>query len=157
MYRPSSAALREKDASDEPNLFEKLVNSMFLLGYFSLLPVVLVILLNWAAYAIAATTFYQDFWMMPSLLVLGTFLGGALIRQKMEDEEGGMGLFFLGMMGLMVFAWLTWLDINDPGAMYSRFMPKLLKPSLSDYVYGIPAIGMVGMLFYKYFTLKTYS
>ncbi len=156
MYRPS-AALREKDASDEPNLFEKLVNSLFLLGYFTLLPVALVILLNWAAYALASTTFYQDFWMMPSLLVLATFLGGALIRQKMEEEEGGMGLFFLGLMGLMVFAWLTWLDINGSGDMYSRYMPKLLKPSMADYVFAIPGIGLVGMLFYKYFTLKTYS
>lgn len=157
MYRPSTAALRDQDGYEEPNLFEKLVTTLFLLGYFTLLPIVLMVLLNWAAYGIAATTFYQEFWMMPALLVLATFLGGALMRQRMEEEQGGMGLFFVGLIALALFAWLTLQDINDPGLMYSRFMPKMLRPSMADYVYAIPAIGMFGMLFYKYFTLKTYS
>lgn len=94
---------------------------------------------------------------MPFLIILSTFLAGAFMRQKMEDETGGLGVFVLGILALLVFAFLTFQDIKTTGGVYSRFMPKLLRYSLLDYIYLLPAVGVLGMLFYKYFTLKHYS
>lgn len=156
MYRESRAASQERD-DDNPGFFQKLFGSVFLLAYFVFLPIILTVIINWAAYAFTQNNFYQDAWMMPTLLLLSTFLAGALMRQKMEDETGGMGLFFLGMLALVVFAWLTQHDIRSLGGVYSRYMPKMLPHSVLDFVYLLPALGVVGMLFYKYFTLKHYS
>ena len=94
---------------------------------------------------------------MPVLILLSTFLAGAFMRQKMEDESGGMGLFLLGMLSLVAFAFLTQYDITTHGQVYSRFMPRILRTSTLDYLYFLPGVGLLGMLFYKYFTLKHYS
>jgi hypothetical protein len=156
LYRPSSSAIHEQE--QDLNWLDKLVNTLFLMGYFTVLPAVMVVLLNWVAYWIAGNTFYQDFWMPPALLMLGTFLGGALMRQRMEDEPGGgMSLYLVGMAALCLFSWLTLHDIDSFGALYGQFMPKLLKPGLALYAYLLPAVGMTGMLFYKQFTLKHYN
>jgi hypothetical protein len=70
---------------------------------------------------------------------------------------GGMGLFFLGILALILFSFLTHMDIERVGGIYSQFMPKLLRPSMADYLYMLPGIGIAGMMFYKFFTLKHYS
>jgi hypothetical protein len=156
LYRPSAAAQSEREEA-KPNVLEKLVSVVFLLAYFTFLPVIMTILLNWAAYSITAHNFYQEIWMMPLLLLLATFLAGALIRQKIEDEMGGLGLFSLGILALAVFSFLTYCDIHTFGGVYSSFMPKFLLHSVTDYVFMLPGVGIIGMLAYKAFTLKHYS
>lgn len=94
---------------------------------------------------------------MPSLLILSTFLSGALIRQKMEDETGGMALFIIAIFALIIFSVLTFEDIHKLGGLYSQFMPKYLPQTLDAYVFMLPGVGIAGMLFYKYFTIKHYS
>jgi hypothetical protein len=134
------------------------VNSGFLLVTAIFLPIITLIVVNWAVYMFTYNNFYLDAWMMPTLLILSTFLAGAFIRQRIEDEaRGGMGLFFLGVVGLAVFAGLTALDIHTSGGVYSRLMPKLLRFDMHRYVMMLPAVGMAGMLCYKHFTLKHYS
>lgn len=155
MYRESRTAPYErKDV--KPGFLVSLFNSTFLLAYFSFLPLFLMVVVHWAVYSFTYNNFYRDSWMMPALLLLSTFLAGALMRQKMEDESGGMGLFFLGIVALCLFAWLTKYDILSTGGVYSRYMPKLLSYSLLDFIYMLPAVGVGGMLCYKHFTLKNY-
>lgn len=134
-----------------------LVTGVFLAGYFTFLPIILTVIINWAVASFTMNNFYQEHWMMPALIVLSTFLAGAFMRQKMEDEAGGMGLFLLGMLALIAFTFLTHYDITSHGQVYSRFMPKILRTSTLDYLYFLPGVGLLGMLFYKYFTLKHYS
>lgn len=152
--RPSSDW---RSPDEKPNPVAAFLNGIFLLAYFTLLPVILLVILSWIAYTLTSNNFFQDPWMMPGLLLFSTFLAGALMRQKMEDEDGGMVLFFLGIVGLLAFAWMTQHDIDTLGGMYSRFLPKLLRPGLEQYVYMLPGVGIVGMLFYKYFTIKHYN
>jgi hypothetical protein len=70
---------------------------------------------------------------------------------------GGLGLFVLGLVGLMLFAYVTNMDIHQLGGIYSQYMPKYLKPTMVEYVYLLPGVGLMGMLFYKYFSLKNYG
>ena len=156
MYRQSNSAQREQ-VPEELSPLEKLVNTVFQLGYFVLAPAFAVILVNWAMYSISASTWYQEHWMAPILLVLGTFMGGVLIRMRLEEEDGEMGMFMLAIIALIVFAWLTRMDLFSGGDVYGRFLPKLLKYSLEPYIYAIPGIGIAGMLFYKQFTIKHYN
>jgi uncharacterized membrane protein (DUF485 family) len=157
VYRESPAAVHNRDLDERRNLFAVLCGSCFLLLYFTLLPVLLHWGINWLVYFLTVNNFYQEPWMMPTLMLLSTFLAGALMRQKMEDESGGMGLFFLGVLALAIFAWMTHQDIATTGGVYSRLLPKLLRASIDDYVYMLPAVGMIGMLCYKQFTLKHYN
>lgn len=160
MYRESPTAVYERKERG-PHVLMKLFNSMFLFLYFIFLPVMLTVLINWAVYSLTKENFYQDHWMMPTLLLLSTFLAGALMRQKMEDESGGqtggMGLFFLGIAALFAFVWLTQQDIQMTGRIYSHWLPTPLRPSVSDWLLMLPLTGIFGMLFYKFFTLKHYS
>ena len=94
---------------------------------------------------------------MPVLLLMSTFLAGALMRQKMEDTAGGMGLFVLGVMALIAYSILTYQDIVSFGGIYSCYMPKLLRFNLLDYLWFLPGVGLLGMMCYKQFTLKLYS
>lgn len=157
MYRESHSAVHDKGLNERHGPLTGMLNCLFLLLYFTLLPILLNVGISWAAYSFTSNNFYQEPWMMPVLLLLSTFLAGALMRQKMEDDQGGMGLFFLGMIALAAFAWMTHHDIETTGAVYSRFLPKLLRASVDDYVYLLPAVGMIGMLCYRQFTLKHYS
>ncbi len=156
MYRESPTAIHRK-TEQEPGLLDKLAGAVFHMVYFTLLPIIITVLVNWAVYSFTAHNFYQALWMAPTLLLLSTFLAGALIRQKIEDAMGGMGLFVLGIIALGVFAYLTSLDIQKTGGVYSQLMPRFLLPGLESYVYMLPGVGILGMLFYKYFTLKHYS
>jgi hypothetical protein len=156
LYRESTTAVsRKKD--EGPRLLDRTVTTVFLMAYFVLMPVACTWIISWAAYWLTADTFYNAPWMMPLQLVGGAFLGGVFIRQKIEDEMGGMGLFFLGLLALVLFAFVTHLDVEKLGGVYSQFMPRLLRPSVGDYLPMLPGIGLVGMLFYKFFTLKHYS
>ncbi len=129
-------------------------NLMCLLGYFTLLPIFINIGVQWAVYFVTAHTWFPAGWMMPTLLLISTFLGGVFIRQKLEEGAGGLGLFVLGILGLCLFAYLTDLDIHRLGGVYSRFLPVHLRLGLVPFVYLLPGVGLFGMLFYKFFSLK---
>jgi hypothetical protein len=156
LYRESPTAVSRKK-EEGPNLLDRTVMGVFLMAYFVLMPIACTWVVSWAAYWLTASTFYSEPWMMPLELISGAFLGGVFIRQKIEDEMGGMGLFFLGLLALIIFSFLTHMDIAKLGGVYSQFMPRLLRPSVGDFLFMLPGIGLVGMLFYKFFTLKHYS
>lgn len=157
MHRESRTAPHKQLPDEKQPVLAILLNGVFLAGYFTFLPLMLLCLLHWAVYSFAMNNLYQESWTMPALLLLATFLAGAFMRQKMEDENGGMGLFVIGILALIVFSLITYQDIATTGGIYSRFLPKILRRSLLDYLYFLPGVGMLGMLFYKYFTLKHYD
>lgn len=153
MYRESSSANPSCPQSN-PSFLEKMLSLLLLIGYFVLLPIGLTVLFTWISFWLTADTFFVEPWMMPTLILFASFLGGALIRQKIEEGSGGMGLFLLGIITLIVFAGLTWQDIMTPGSIYSQFLPKRLAHDLLNYVFMLPCVGMFGMLFYKQFSLN---
>jgi hypothetical protein len=155
LYRESAAAVNRN--KEESSILGKLILGMFLLVYFTLMPIACTWGVNWVVYWVTADNLYSEAWMMPALLLFGTFLGGVFIRQKIEDDNGGMALFFLGMVALIIFSILTHMDIEKVGGIYSQFMPKLLRPSIASYIYMLPGVGLIGMMFYKFFTIKHYS
>ncbi len=153
---PHSASNRtEKDSAQ--GFLTSFLRSVFLLFYFFLLPVLTVIIVNWAVYFFTQNTFYTESWMPPTLLLFSTFISGVLIRQKMEDESGGLGLFILALLALLLFGWLSYQDIHTIGGLYSRFMPRFLTTDVDSYIFALPAVGIFGMIAYKQFTLKYYS
>lgn len=157
MFRPSYSAVNRHDQEPPKGFWVNLIRGGFLLFYFSLVPILSIIIVNWLVFFFTQNNFYMEPWMSPGLAILSTLVAGALIRQRMEDELGGLGLFTLAIIALMLFSWLTWQDINTIGGVYSRFMPKFLPFELLDYIMALPAVGIVGMLAYKYLTLKHYS
>jgi hypothetical protein len=144
-------------AIEKPPLLGQCLSGLLLLGYFTLLPVLTSLAVNWVVYYFTARTWFHDEWMMPTLLLFSTFVGGVFIRQKIEDEEGGLALFLLGMFGLIIFAYVTDLDIHRLGGVYSQYMPKFLRPTMVQYVCLLPGVGVCGMLFYKFFSVKNYK
>lgn len=129
---------------------------LFMMGYFVLLCAFVFCLVNWIAFQTTASTFYDEHWMAPTVLLGSTFLAGAFMRQTSEDVRGGLGQFIVAIFALALFAYLTYLDLQTTGGVFSKFMPKALSSSLFDYIYAIPMVGMLGMIFFKYFTLKNY-
>lgn len=156
VHRGSLHTVKTSDSEDQ-NILVNLILSVFLLAYFIFLPLAATILVNWIVFFFTAQSFYHASWMMPLLLGFGSFVGGVLIRQKIEDGTGGLAKITLGLLGLMLFAYLTYLDIHQLGGIYSQYMPMFLRPPMVVLIYSIPGIGFGGMLFYKFFTLKTYS
>jgi len=142
---------------DNPGLLGKLVLGLFLLGYCTLLPILTTIGVNWIVYFFTADTFFHDSWMMPLLLGFSAFLSGVLIRQRIEDGTGGLARFTLGLLGLVIYAYLTYLDIHQLGGIYSQYMPMFLRPTMVVLIYALPGLGFLGMLFFQHFSLKNYS
>jgi len=157
LFRPSSSAVNRNHEKSPKAVWVTLVHGVFLLFYFTLLPILATVLLNWAVYFFTQNNLFNEAWMSPSLMGISIFMAGALIRQKMEDDLGGMGAFILAILALILFSALTYYDILTIGGVYSRFMPRFLNEELTDFIYALPAVGIMGMLAYKQFTLKHYS
>lgn len=128
--------------------------SVFLLAYFTILPVLMVMILHWGFHAVADASFYTASWMAPTLLISGTFLGGALIGRRVERETGGLRMFVLGVLALLLFAGLTQQDIRRGGEISSRLLPMAHDPSLHAYAFLLPAVGILGILAYRHFSVK---
>ncbi len=157
MFRTSQSAVNQTDRDTSKGFLASFFQGLFLLIYFSILPMLTLIVVNWAVYFFTQNNLYTDSWMAPTLLLLSTFISGVLIRQKMEDESGGLGLFTLGLISLLLFGWLSYQDIHTIGGLYSRFMPRFLTTDVDSYIYALPAVGIFGMIAYKQFTLKYYG
>lgn len=157
MFRPSYSAVNRHDQEPPKGFWANFARTAFLLFYFTVLPILVLTVVNWLVFFFTQNNFYQESWMSPVLAILSCIISGALIRQHSEDEMGGMGIFTLAIIALILFSWLTYQDIHTIGGLYSRFMPKFLPITLNDYVFAFPAIGVVGMLVYKYLTVKHYS
>jgi hypothetical protein len=155
--RTSQSAINPTEKDPAKGFWASFVKGAFLLIYFFLLPVLTVIMVNWAVFFFTQSTFYTENWMAPTLLLFSTFLSGVLIRQKMEDENGGLGLFALGLLALLLFGWLSYQDIHTIGGLYSRFMPRFMTTEVDSFIYALPAVGIFGMIAYKQFTLKYYG
>ena len=142
---------------DEPGPLASVVNGLLTLGYFLLLPIILLVIIDWVAYSVFKDTFYGEHWMMPVLVAGVAFLSGAFMRQKAADDAAGIGTLVMAMLALAVFAYLTWLDVTSSGGYYSRFLPQIMRSEVQDYVFLLPPIGLIWMLFYKQFSLKNYD
>jgi hypothetical protein len=157
LFRPSSSTVNRHNEKSPKGFGGTLVHSGFLMFYFTLLPILTTVLLNWAVYFFTPNHLFQEAWMAPTLMGISIFMAGAFIRQKMEDDFEGMGAFILAILALIVFSALTYYDIQTIGGVYSRFMPRFLNENLIDFIYALPAVGIMGMLAYKQFTFKHYS
>jgi hypothetical protein len=127
--------------------------SAFLLAYFTVLPMLAVMILHWGFHTIASASFYASPWTAPALLMLGTFLGGAMIRWRMEREASGLRLFVLAVLALILFAGLTLRDIRHGGEISARLLPMAHNPALHPYALMLPAVGILGMLAYRHFII----
>ena len=156
MHRASLHQLNSP-GPDSPGLLGKLVQGLFLLGYCTLLPILTTIGVNWIVYFFTADSFFHAAWMMPLLLGFSAFIAGVFIRQRIEEGSGGLARFTLGLLGLVIYAYLTYLDIHQRGGVYSQVMPMFLRPTLVALIYALPGLGFLGMLFFQYFSLKNYS
>lgn len=157
MFRASPSAVNRPDQEPPPSLLMGLICSAFLLTCFTLLPILVLTATHWLVFFFARSTLYQENWMNPALAIISCVIAGAFIRQHSEDERGGLGIFTLGILALILFAWLTHQDIHAVGGLYSRFLPRFLPVELDTYTFAFPAFGLIGMLFFKYLSLKHYS
>jgi hypothetical protein len=151
-YRKS--APRKSGSFDFLQFFNSIVTVTLMYGYFTVMPFVVFLVMDWAAYLGLNDTFYDEPWMRPGILLLSVFLSGAFSRIMMKIHKNTMLLFVVGIMGLVSFAVLTWHDINSNEFMFSLFLPQHMPLSLLPLVYSLPAVGLVGMLFYGMFEMK---
>ena len=151
VYQHSSEKKKEG-----PSLGEFIVGifaSIFYLVLFTLLPVLLFIAVDWLVYFVTKETFYREMWVKPLVLVLATFLSGAYIRQVMEESFKTMGVFLIGIFGLIIFSTITWMMLNDPGSLYAVWLPTVptIDPAV---VFALPFSGLIGMFCFKFFSLR---
>ncbi|MEM0952021.1 MAG: hypothetical protein AAGI66_07770 [Cyanobacteria bacterium P01_H01_bin.74] len=107
--------------------------------------------IQWAGYAVFSETFFNTDWMPPLLSCFGLFFGGVFIRQWLENaSENKMALFGIALVSLCVVTGLIAYEIQVPHAI----LPQALDPVLSDYLWGMPCVGLLGMVCYHYFVLK---
>lgn len=156
MYRQSMVG-KPPTPAPRSGVLVQMLRTILLLGYFTLLPALLCVGIHWVAYALTANSLYQEGWMMPGCLLASVFLAGALMRQVMEDAQGRMGLFVVGVLALGLFSWLTHLDIQGHGGIYSQWMPSPLRSDMQPWLMLLPGVGLLGMLMFKYVALKNYG
>ncbi|MGE0200462.1 MAG: hypothetical protein AB7P76_05795 [Candidatus Melainabacteria bacterium] len=130
---------------------------VFMFGVFTLIPVLVYVAFSWLVFNFLADTFYNEPWVRPATFLFSTFLAGVLCRQLMEEPPKGLGLFIMGILGMIAFACITAIDIQNTGEIYSRNLPDILAPSHMPYVFSAPFAGMMGMLMFKYFSLQHYD
>lgn len=97
--------------------------------------------------------FFEIEWVMPILMVIAVFMGGALIRKWISRHEyRHTGLFHLiaGILALCVFSLMTWWDIHQSTmnsfTFYSRLLPVFWDPGLTVWAYALPAVGLLGLI-----------
>lgn len=125
--------------------------------YAALMPVVILSSVSWGVFFLTRTTFFSEPWMVPLLVVMGTFLSGVILRMNMEDTQSTLRMFLLSVLGFMGFACLTWMDVDSGGAVFSEYLPKFLTLDVEALTYAIPGVGIAGMLCFKLFSLKHYE
>ncbi len=124
-------------------------------GAFTALPLLFFIALDWILFFSFKDTYFNEPWMVPIALVVSVFLSGAFARQLMEEYIRSMGLFVVGVLGLCTFALIVYYDVTHTGSFFSAsYMPQILRLIILPYVYATPVVGLVGMLFYKLFSLR---
>ncbi len=137
--------------------FWRLINQIFLLVGFTLLPILLLIGLSWFAYSFAHDVIYEKVWAGIFLLLLSTFLAGVISRQIMNIKPiggEGMALFIVFMLAHMAFAYLTFRDLQLENGLFSAYLPLPLNTSILPFIYSIPFIGMIGVVFSKIFSFE---
>lgn len=137
---------------------QSLVYQILMFAYFLLLPILLLIAISWSMFSITHDVMYDDSWMGPALLVLATFMAGVISRQTMNLNHIGsgdsMGVFLMAVMGHIGFATLTYLDLQSEAGVYSDFLPRPLTLAIYPFVFALPVVGMLGILFSRNFSLS---
>jgi hypothetical protein len=123
---------------------------MILWAFYIGLPAFLLIILSWFSYGFTKRVCFDEFWMMPLLICLSTFVAGVIIRQGMRYTKHQLGLTVLAGLGLMVFAVLVWMDIQNH-QLISPYLPLPLRSEVLPYVYAIPLVGLLGLVFSNLF------
>lgn len=133
----------------------ELFRNIFLFIAFTALPFILLFIIDWALFSFFKNTYYDEPWMRPMILLASAFFAGVFSRQMMEENMRSMGLFVVGIIGFCTFAWLVYQDIDRTGALFSAaFLPVMLKNSLTPYVFATPITAIIGMMFFKIFSLR---
>ncbi len=161
MYRSDYPYIMKSGKREEKSPLSEALNrlgiQLFMYAYYTALPLIALVVLHWIVSSFVSF-YYDEYWMDPLLLVLATFLGGAFMRQTAEDTDNGMGQLLIAILALVTFAYITKMDLDSIGAVYSaQFLPHILRSSVYNFVYAIPFIGMVGIIFFKHFSLKNYG
>lgn len=146
---------KEKEGFDFAGAAIGLLASILYLGLFSLLPILVFIGMDWIVYTVTRDTFYTDPWVKPTVLMAATFMAGAYARIVMEENFKTMGVFIIGILGLIIFSAVTYVMLDEPGTLYAKWLPAIpsVDPAL---VFGLPLIGLAGMFCYQFFSLRHY-
>ena len=133
--------------------FGGLVRGCMYIVCFTLIPIAVYIAVDWIVYFVTRDTFYREHWVQPAILLAATFLGGAYARMVMEENYHTMGVFFLGMIGMILFAGINYLLSQNPASLFGPFLPT--APLIhTAWLPGVPLVGMAGMFCYQFFSLK---
>ncbi len=137
---------------------QSLVYQILMFGFFLLLPVVLLVATSWTVFGVTQDVIYDDSWMGPALLLFATFMAGAFSRQAMNISYIGsgdsMGVFLLGILAHIGFAVLTYMDLQTEAGVYSEYLPRPLTIAIYPFIFALPVVGMLGILFSRNFTLS---
>lgn len=149
------APAKKESGFDFAGFTSGLVTAILMYGYATLLPLVVLTAVDWGAWLLLQETFYEEPWVKPGVLLLSVFLAGAFARVTMKVHQQTMLLFIVGILGITSFAVLTWYDIASDDIVFSvRLLPQGFRMSLLPFVYSIPAVGIMGMMFYSLFEIK---
>ncbi len=158
MYKPQGRS-RQAEKVQPVGFFEGLKRLCFglvMLVWLVILPVLTLVVIDWIASRLMPPALYGATWSMPFLMGLSAFLGGAFVRQCCEDHSGGITALLMSMLALCLFGLLTYEDIIHFGVIYARILPHVLTHSELFMAPMLPALGLVGMINFKHFTMKHY-
>lgn len=147
--------VKKKSEMTPASAIADLFKHLALMIFFVIFPIFMLAVTDWVAFSIFKNTFYAEPWMKPVVVLAGMFLAGVGCRMIMEGFFQSMGLYFVAIIGFCGYAYLCWYDIENTGSLFSaRLLPEALRYSMLPYVYSLPVSGLVGMLFFKWFSLK---
>lgn len=144
----------EKSDYTLAQFFKDFISYSMLTAFFAILPVITTIGVGWLVYHLLKMTLYTEDWVQPLILFGGAFFAGAFARTMMGGFLKTMGLMMLSLISFSAYAFITYLDIQNSGGIYSRFMPDIIPYSLQTFVPALPLVGMAGLLLFDFFTIK---
>jgi hypothetical protein len=129
------------------DLVGELTSKLLAFAYFLLIPAITTVCLTWFVYTFTRGVIFDAPWMMPAILGVSVFIAGAIIRFQIEaDIKNSLMMFFLGALAQIVFALALWWDLERV-TFYSLWLPHEMEHGILPYLFGLPCVGMMGIIF----------
>lgn len=130
-----------------------LLDNLVTFVFFLLLPLCLTVVAAWLINFINLELIAPTSWLKSFAMILGTFISGALIGKKMNNETGGLMTFFLAILAFSTFSFLTFTESRGI-EIISGYFPLMQKSAPSFLYLLLPGVGLLGIVMFKFVTFN---